>query len=307
MMDAGQINLEDLEGMYRRQGRAGEAAGIMDSLRGGKSRINLGKLLRFHGPEPILSEREIRQRDSFDFLIAFYSILEIASIIKFVPEPVPQPQREHFQFDLSQEAVKLYYEKHYPLVLPRLFRQRLEGKRRVSESGADERAQSIFTAFLSLEGRAREDEDVEMFLWFLDSGSSDDFDLSDTMETLLNQRKFLDRIVKAPAKQDSLDMSLHGFRKMLAICADLDALLQRAAAYPLLQSAMWRYYEYWFDHIGKQVGSDLKRAVGNFLEWAPEKPSKKATKEIRAYVDEVNAVVDRLTSGMYGEALKAGL
>jgi hypothetical protein len=297
------INLEDLTMCYRDRGRAAEAARIMGQVRSGASRINLAQLLRHHGERPIDSEREIRQRDSFDFLVAFYGILEIASIIRYVPVLLPSARKREFLEDLSNSSVKKYYERNYPLLLPGLYRLRLEGKLSISEASSDNRVHSLFQSFLSLESRQRNDDDVDMFLWFLDDGLSDGYSLQDVVGCLQNRSAFLKRILKSPKRQDDCDSAVCGFGKLLSFCNDFDIFLQRCSGWPMFQSALWHYYAYWFDLVGESIGPRLREIIDNFYSWKSEQ-SRPANKMMGEYMDQSRKSIDRLLSGAYGVALR---
>jgi hypothetical protein len=289
---------------YRDRGRAAEAAKIMAQVRHGTNRIDLDTLLRDHAEDAVESEREIRQRDSFDYLVAFYGILEIASIIRFVPVPLPQTRKTEFLADLSDSAVTRYYQENYPLLLPRLCRLRLEGKPSIHETSSDYRVHSFFQSFLSLESRERNDDDVDLFLWFLDDGSDAGYGLSDVIECLLNRSDFVKCVLRSPRKRDELDSAVCGFGKLLSFCMDFDALLQRCETWPLFQSALWHYYAYWFDLVGGSIGPRIREIIDNFYSWKPEQSSL-ANHVMGQYMDQSQHSVDRLLSGTYGAALRS--
>jgi hypothetical protein len=297
------INLEDLTMCYRDRGRAAEATEIMGRVRNATNRIYLDRLLRDHTARPIKSRREIRQRDSFDFLIAFYGILEIASLIRYVPVPLPSAFNTAFLRDLSNSSVKRYYEKYYPLLLPQLCRLRLEGKLSIGEASPDYRVHALFQSFLSIESRQRIDDDVDLFLWFLDDGWSNGYSLSDVVECLLNRSDFLKRILKSPQKQDDLDSAVCGFGKLLSFCNDFDGFLKRCSTWPIFQSALWHYYAYWFDLVGESIGPRLRKIINNFYSWKSEQSSD-ANQMMREYLDQSRDSIDRLLSGAYGVALR---
>jgi hypothetical protein len=297
------INLQDLMMRFRDAGRAAEAAHIMDGARKGGNKPDLSVLLRDHRGRHITSAREIRQRDSFDYLLAFYSILEIASLIGFVPDPIPQAAAKQFLRDLKTPAVRRYYEKHYVLLLPRLTRLRLEGKSSLAEAHSNVQTYGLFQSFLSFESQARDDEDVEMFLWFLDDGYSDGYGLVDALKCLRNRNRFVKRMLRPRGKQDDLDKGLRGFGKVIAYCVDFDELLQRCQGWPLFQSALWHYYAYWFDLLNESVGSSLHAAISNINSWAPSQ-TREANRLMHQYMQRVTASVDRLLSGDYGRQLR---
>src|SRR5262249_41493301 len=92
----------------------------------------------------------------------------------------------------------------------------------------------------------------------------------------------------------------------LDFCLRFDALLRRTADLPLLQSAMWHFFAYWFDELGEEVGEDMGKAAAGFLKWSPQEgvDPRKAREEVERFVKRVNATMRRLTSGKYGQALE---
>jgi hypothetical protein len=178
------FNLQDLTMRYHDQGRAALAVQVMKDSRGKWGQLRLYNLLRYHGERSVWNEREIDKRDSFDFLIAFYSLLEIASLVEFVPENLPHSNKADFLAELSFPPLLRYYQHNYPLLLPQLFRLRMEKKWSSYEKDPSESTHALFQSFLSLESRVRTDADIDMFLWFLDDGRSGGYVLADVMKCL---------------------------------------------------------------------------------------------------------------------------
>ena len=201
-MDDLEINFEDLKEQYYDRGRAVWAVTTLRNVRVGAKRPNLDRLLRHHDEEPPISDRETRQRDSVDFLLAFYSLLEIASMIRYIPNTFPETFREEAIWNLSNRATVRYYEEHYRILLPRLFRLRLKEDRRLHEKEEDEASKTLFQRFLGIHNRVEADDEIELFQWFLDDGSTGDDDITDTLRLLRSPARTMEALMKDRGKAD---------------------------------------------------------------------------------------------------------
>lgn len=298
-MDIQLINFEDIRNTFFHGTSAPEADKLARFDRRASGSVRLKHLLRHHQLQGVSDKNEIHLRDSFDSLLAFYSLLEIAILIDFVREPDTDEFWETVQLNLSHTDVRRYYEEHYPLYLPKLLRQRLDREITPKESKHSKTA-VLFSAFLSLENRTSWDPDIDIFLRLLDYFYFGNVRLETLMSVLMKKEEFMRRILRAPQERDVLDMALQGFRKFLLFSQELDGLLQQSSEFPLLQSAMWHYHGYWFRAIGKQIESQIQKAVHHFLQWAPTR--KEVREEIEASISEVKALMGRLVSGDYGKA-----
>ncbi|HXU35148.1 MAG TPA: hypothetical protein VN937_02210 [Blastocatellia bacterium] len=264
-MDYQQINFLDLHEQYYERGRPVLAVKMLRNARAGKEQPDLTHLLRHH--EEAIDDKETYQRDSFDFLLAYYSLLEIACLIQYVPSTFPDGFREESLWNLSHPAVERYYEKNYPLFLPRLFRLRLGGHSELSISSKKEATHPLFVRFLGMVNHVREDGEIELFQWFLDDGRVAGYFLGDTLELLQSPRDTVNALIEIPGKRTIPQKSISGAQKFLAFCSEFDGLLQEARDFPLFQSAMWTYHSYWFELIGDQVGRRLGRILDSFVKW----------------------------------------
>lgn len=263
-----EVNLADLMQQYLRDEKTSAARSLLrrDCVLGRD--MGLAWLLRHHD-EGDVTDSETRKRDSFDYLLAAYGLLETASIIRFVPETVPSVFREEALAHLSHPAVTEYYETKYPLLLPRLYRRRLDGHASASQPGAGEAMHLLFSRFLGLVNRLDADDEVETFLWFVDTGSIGSADLGSTKRLLRNPARTMQALLKAPEKRTAAEASISGAQKFLAFCGELDALLEEAAPYPVFQAAMWQFYAYWFLLIGKGLEKALLGILHTLGRWAP--------------------------------------
>jgi hypothetical protein len=273
-------NLADLAQMYRDAPRTAKARQLLDDIAAGRSKRDLAHLLRHHDDEAI-SDRETWWRDAFDYLLEYYSLLEIASLIRYVPDPLPPAELDAALKNLSHPAIKQYYERHYPLMLPRLLRARLTGKWQAVESGDRHLAHELFARFLGILNHLTEDEEIEVFQWFLDGGTRGDHDIDDTIKILRNPRETFQTLQSRPKRGDHARKSVHGAQKFLGFCAELDQLLADADKTPLFRSAMWTFHSYWFDRIEDSIAGRLEKMLDGFLKWGSEQPAQKSDERRR--------------------------
>ena len=307
--DTQHINLADLMHLYLHQSRAARAAELLGPIQEHQGSIQSSHLLRNHTVEPIILDDEIHDRDAFDFLVVFYSIIEIASMIRYVPDPLPQDFIETSRRHLSEPAVRHYYEDFYPTLLPKLLLRRLNQDLALYEDLPTDPtpAYHLFSEFLGLVNRQHNNEALETFLWFLDDGTLDGYGIEDTFAVLRKPEKFVERLLRRPAKQNALDLSLRGLQDFIAFCLDFDDLLQRCDRYLLLQSAQWHYFSYWFESISEKVGPRVTEAVQSFSSWTERDNTAhllQTKQHVNSYVQEVEMVLGRLLSGAYGNILR---
>lgn len=265
------------------------------------ARRKLARELRDHEPGAIDEPSEIRFRDGVDYLLQYYSVLEIASLFDLVPDEFDTQFRDHAQWQLNQPAVVKYYEDHYPLLLPRMFRERLDGvRRKIGVSGAP----SIFARFLNVSAKINEDSEVETLLWFLDDGIWGEDDIDSVVEVTGDPDTFV-RLL-ASNQRDRLTMAIGGLRTFLGFCAEFDSLLASLTDDPLAQSAFWHFHGYWFDHLRSQLGKQVRAAVRGLASWSPTIEGESARDAAgRRTTADLQRSVERLTSGVYGRPLRA--
>jgi len=288
------LRLAELTEVFYVRTKAYRASEIIETnIRTGKPNLRTKLRHQTEGPGYI-GERLTRERDWFDYLLEFYSILEIASALKSLPDPLPPDHSERAQQELHHPAVRIYYERHYPLLLPQLFRRRLEtGEGSQVTFGAEgeedsrERAYYLFSEFLGLAKWMSSDRDIETFQWFLDDGFRDDFGISDTIRVIRDRDQFARCISKPERDRNALDDSIMGFQKFVDFCIRFHQLLEAARPFPVMQKQMWQFFEYWFVALSDQVGRYVVDAVEYFADWEPLNDSDKlaAEQEVREYVE----------------------
>ncbi len=305
-----QDNLEYLRYAFLEHDRTSTALRHLRRVREGEAMAGLEHLLRDHRQDEAISNNETYQRDAFDFLLSDYGILEIACLIKYVSEPLPLELAETARWNLSCPAVLTYYRESYPVLLPELFHRRLVGAWTLHEDIGKDPTQlhHLFCEFLGLVNAQRNDEAMDIFLWFLDDGWRDGYSIDDTIAELRNPETLISRIVKPPPDRDTLDVSVRGFQNFVTLCISLDELLQRSAVYRYFQSAQWYHYAYWFECIRETVGDSIDKAFEQILNWSPkgknESEIAQTKRAIVEYVATIRKVLKRLLSGEYGIALR---
>lgn len=257
-MDYQDMNFADLQEQYCDRGRAASAIKMLRDARAGKKIPDLAYLLCQHDEKTV---------SDFDFLIAYYSLLEIACQIRYVASTFSEAFRKEALYNLSLPAIKRYYEENYPNPLPCLFRLRLEGISPLYEENNDQTTHPLFLRFLGIVNRMREDDEIERFQWFLNSGWTDGYGIFDPFRILKSPESTMRALMKNPAKRTIPEQLVSGAQKFIIFCGEFDDLLEETQQFSLFQSAMWSYYSYWFDLIGQKVGRCLGHILDSFIEW----------------------------------------
>jgi hypothetical protein len=228
---------------------------------------HLAHLLRDHEVEQVEDWKELQFRDDVDTLLHGYAILEIGFLVGL---PVPSEERglrRRMALELGAVALRRYYERYYPLRLPEALRLRLDGELALrveaTEGGPDPEA--IFRSFVTAVRNRRDDDDIEMFLWFLDDGFEAEEGLPDLRALVASPHALAASLAKPPVLKSPVDHAAAGLLRYVEYCGRLLGLLERAAAYPLLQSALWHLESYWFSHraASERVPDLVTRAIGS--------------------------------------------
>jgi anti-sigma B factor antagonist len=298
--DVRTINFEDLQHLFLDSRPTQEAIEALIPHRSDHEAF-LKDLLRWHGDFAVSNAREIRRRFSFDCLLNFYGILEVALLACYIPETLPDQFREQALAHLTHPAVERYYERYYPQYLPHLFRRWLNREVDPRDYEVDDRAASIFSGFVGFTTAYEADENIRRFEWFLDDGWSGDYGLPDFLD-LLGRPDDLCRVLLQPRDDEILlHQAAQGFYGFLRFCIDLGHLLAQAEKFPVLRAGMWFHYAYWFEILGDKVAAKIKDALSRFLTW--EKLGVEVG-ELRMFVETGSAAVDELTARSIGAPLR---
>jgi hypothetical protein len=122
-MNLSELNFQRLREEFYFKTSAPKASKILRNQRA--NRKYLRRLLRHH-EEKAITESERVLRRHFDYLLGYYSMLELALATRFV-KSIPSEDTTAALADLSHPALGVYYREHYWRVLPQRLLQRLQG------------------------------------------------------------------------------------------------------------------------------------------------------------------------------------
>jgi hypothetical protein len=252
-----EINLQDILAGANSQSiaRAKELLGP----RANQNRF-LDKLLRDFRVSPI-TDAETWKRDDIDNLLDLYSLLEIASICRFIPNPLPDTVRAVALNHLSLPSVERFYTVFHPQLLPQAFRRRVQGNAELFEREC-EGSEADFLFFLDISRNLAADEDVEWLLTFLDAYIIDGDSWADVKRIVQNPRRFVQTIVSA--EDSAVASAVVGFWKFTAFCSSFHDFLEGLEARPLVQSAVWHYHAYWFTRLKSKLTGTLESSLDKF-------------------------------------------
>lgn len=197
------------------------------------------------------SRDALDRRDDLDYLLRYYSVLELALLTHAVTD-LPEVTKERAKRHLNDRAVRRYYEWYYPLLLPSLLRARLDGHALRSSVGDHTDA---FLAFVSLDA-SRDDEDTEMFLAFLDDYHIEiddtEHDLGTVMRTIAAPAKLLAALSVDDDDETPTDQGVRGFLQFISFSRSLQGLLD-ATSDAVVRSAFWHRHGYWYEQLSGPV------------------------------------------------------
>lgn len=259
-MSRQEFNLKIISNQYRRKGAAAKAYKNLSGLIEKNDTLNLKNILRDHKDVPILESYLVSERDNIDFLIDYYSILEIGIIANYFPNNLPKPLKIEVEKILGNDYVRIYYSKHYPLILPQLLLKQISFSNNQIDNSIKIQS-NLFEKFLVLNQTIKTDKDVDQFLWFLDDGITGGYSISDLWNVLSSRETI--RYKLGGSNIHPLNRSLFGFIKYIQFLNDYADLLRQTSEFKLLQSSFWHYQSYWFDHMKEQLGDIVKVALIN--------------------------------------------
>jgi predicted RNA-binding protein with RPS1 domain len=278
-------NLAYLEKQWLEATSAREALSNFHKWSAGKRKW----VLRHHD-EGDISDEETWLRDDFDYLLGFYSLVEIAVTIGFVDELPRAFGKKHLPV-LSDFALCLYYEVNYPLNLPRRLRERMQtglGFRLKPSPGLN----STFYEFLELTKLIERDEDIESFLWALDGGGRDGCNFTKLVKSLKQSRPLLEAVQKPNEDKSELQHALSGFCKFIDFCEGFAVVLSRLDGSPIVAETMWEAHSYWFRQLDSKLGENLKEVIKSLANW---RMGMKDKKRLSARTKKLTHLIQELT------------
>lgn len=290
-------NYSRLEGQFFFGTGAEKGDVLLSSYRARQAYPKLAHLLRHHWEKDI-EDHETYLRDQIDYLLSFYGILELALLTGMISE-IPEAPRTRALANLSNPALRKYYEYNYPLILPQLLLRRLTGDLYLRER-SDKDALNQFMRFLIITKTMDiDDDDMETFLWFLDDGDRDGYDYDDLVRALDQPRVFTEALTTPPDERDARDNAINGFRKFLMFCVEFNSLLAFSRQrYRLMAAEMYAHEAYWFVHVGEKVEKRVHKAIRKFS------TNDSSGSPFRVQLSEAESAVGALLSGRYLEPLR---
>lgn len=260
------INLEIITNQFRKKGAAAKGYSMVNSLIRENEEVNLKILLRDHKINPIISFLEVNERDNIDFLIDYFSILEIGLLAGYLPNPLPQKTENEANYLLKNEFVNKYFSEYYPLLLPQLLVKQISkySRQNYFDKSYSLNSHSIYDRFLILRQSIKDDADIDQFLWFLDDGYTAGYTISDLWNVLEDKNRIEYKLGRN--NRHPLNTALWGFIKYVQFLSDFASLLKDAEEDILLQSALWHHQSYWFEHLKERVGDIIHIGIKNIRE-----------------------------------------
>jgi hypothetical protein len=111
------------------------------------------------------------------------------------------------------------------------------------------------------------------------------------------QRDVVTAEVRRKLTEDQiLSQAVQQLGQFMQFSFDLHVLLKKAERIPLLRSAMWCYYGYWFEIIGRKLEKNLNNALAKFLDWTLIEKNDAQTHEFRSFVARAQQTLADLTA-----------
>ena len=235
-MDIKALNLDVISKQYRLQSKAEEGYALIINLLEENDTIGLEWLLRNHILEPIYIASEIEGRENVDLLIDYYSILQIALFANYINYPLPEKLANEIDLILDTPEVKKYYEDYYPLILPQLLLKQVPNDAYYKNNISIE-STPLFDRFLILNHFVKNDEDIQLLLWFFDDGWIGKYSWKGFIALLKDKPRMVNEY---SSKTPPLNKVLWGFTKYTQFLTDYAELIRDCSHNSILQSAIWR-------------------------------------------------------------------
>jgi hypothetical protein len=295
--------LDELTAIYRHRGpaRAGHRL-IMDFL-DEEDDEGLSDLLRDYEEEGIDEQWEIKGRDDIDYLFEYYSVLAIGIVANVLPPRLNEVLSEEINTILAHPSVKPYYQSYYPLWLPRLLLHK--NKKSLVENIPYAAAYPLFMQVIDLVSQRVKDDTIETFLWFLDGGSTEDYDMDDVIKILENPAAFKKTLQKK--RLDDGEKALRGMINYFAFMDEFYNILEKLNKYKLLQSAVWHLEGYWFKHVKEDLLDSLRKCKELAYEQLRRSEDPQEVTAYQQSIQDFIGKVKKLTSTTYSKPLMEAL
>ncbi len=229
-----------------------------------KSSEELKQLFRNHETDPIgiTGPAEIALRRNMDNWLNELSLFYLSWLSGYSMNPVDTDPGNRIFAILGHASLRPYYESYYKQALPCLFCLHLEGNEVTQQISP-----GAFEYFANLYERFRNDRELACFLEFLDGYGYGKPPSIININSVIHAFENPDRVVEAAFRPTSqltpLDSGIIGLLHFATFCTSLYEFLERCKDFPLLQSAFWFFYAYWFREYKKDVKNLSIQAIQN--------------------------------------------
>jgi hypothetical protein len=275
------------------------------------SKEQLAHLLRDHKKESVNERSEIWFRRKVDIWLGQVGMLYLAWLSGYATFPEKSPDLDEVRDILSRPELRDYYETYYPVAVPWLLRLRFQEKCGLlpetskAGAGAFERFSILYERFF------QSDRELQQLLNFLDGFWYGDAESRTDIGTVVDSFKIPERITRAFGKPRDqftrLDRGIVGMVRFWIFSEALDELLQLCREIPLVRSAFWFFYAYWFHEYDANVAELSANAIDNAVDAIRDarhgKTEMNEMSDVTAERDKWKKVMKRLTSGEYARAL----
>jgi len=259
---------------------------------------DLLRLLRYHSIA-VTDPAEIEFRSRMDSWLGQASLIYLGWLCGYIPDPEAKQEAGLLREILAKPALRPYYEQHYPVALPWLFRLHLKGSvklpRESSLAGA-----GAFERFSILYERFRDDQDLSLFLNLLDGFWYGRTSIDSVVDSFQNPDRVAEALARPADRITSLDRGIAGMVRFLTFCHDLDQLLVLCDGMPRIQSAFWFFYAYWFHEYSVDVAEKSMEAIDKVMKAADSTGGDSAVERKNWQL-----LLQRLTSGESAQPLVA--
>ncbi len=266
-----------------------------------KSDEELAQIFRNHETDPIgiTDPNEVSLRRHMDSWLNEASLIYLSWLSGYSSDPEGKDQGNRIFAILGHPSLRPYYESYYKQALPCLFCLHLEENKIETQDSP-----GAFEAFANLYERFRNDRELACFLEFLDGYCYGKPPAIITIDSVIRAFENPDRIVEAafrPASQlTPLDSGIIGLLHFATFCTSLHEFLEKCKGLPLLQSAFWFFYAYWFREYKKDVKNLSIQAIQNAAMNTKDSGSQALASESQ---DRLNIIMSALTGNDYASEL----
>jgi hypothetical protein len=256
--------------------------------------INLDDLVKLHF-----------EKNRPDQILFFYGLVEIAAMVRYIPDNLPEPFKSDAIITLEAIAGESR-EWSRPKLLSQLLLSRLKG---VGVNGvSSEKNQTAlhrrYFEFLGIVNRVRADPSIEIFRCFLAESTKDTS--NSLFEMLKNPQECSDHIMKAPAKHHVENFLLSGFQRFIDFCVEFDSLLLDCSEYETFQSALFYCFYDWFNENNKSTAWKMDAYIRAIKRWPNQNGGEQSGSEydgFREHVRRLESALQGLTSRKYTRKL----